>query len=553
MLAAGGAFLLLRKTEEANVHIGFQGPVEVLVGVPFELIVATANRSSEILGDAALSLSLPEGMVFVGSPSQKYFERKDLGTLGAGGVSSERFTLMAVGEGQSMRRLEARVTYALSGATFEKNVFYDVAVGKSALSLDIRAPEKALAGQEFEVGIGYENQGQEDFSELVLRLEPLASFALKRAAPAPDEETTWRLGNLRAGSRGEVTVGATLVGGDGAINELRVSIEAAFGKERYRIAENRATVTIAASPVRLEISSGVTGGAARLNETLGYAITYENAAEVGLRDVVLIAALRGEVFDFSTLQTRAAFKSTDNTLVWNAANTPELALVAPGARGEVRFTVRSKAAYPVRRFGDRDFTLAVDAEFSSPTVPPLLAAEKTVAVARDEQKVAGAVAVEAVALFRDAVSGIVNAGPWPLRVNQPTQFSVHWKIRAYAAEMNAIEARASLGGNVRFVRVVRSDVLTVPEYNERTQELVWKIERIAANRGVLDAPVEAIFQVELTPSSLMVGSTALLMGKTAVIAADGFSGMALSAEDQELTTALPDDPTVRSGEGVVRP
>ena len=83
--------------------------------------------------------------------------------------------------------------------------------------------------------------------------------------------------------------------------------------------------------------------------------------------------------------------------------------------------------------------------------------------------------------------------------------------------------------------------------------MVWNLSSIAANKGVIDQPLEAVFQVEVVPLPGMAGSYVPLLSETIVKATDTFSGKELTARDEALTSALPDDPTIKPKDGVVQP
>jgi len=149
------------------------------------------------------------------------------------------------------------------------------------------------------------------------------------------------------------------------------------------------------------------------------------------------------MFDFSTLDTDASYRSLDNTLVWNASNAPDLALIPAGGSGSVDFDIRVKNSYPIKRLNDKNFTLGILAEIESPTVPYFVAAKKTVNSLKLETKVTGQVKVDAKAYFRDATAGILNEGPFPPKVNRATNFTVHWLITNYGTDISGIEVKAA--------------------------------------------------------------------------------------------------------------
>ena len=131
----------------------------------------------------------------------------------------------------------------------------------------------------------------------------------------------------------------------------------------------------------------------------------------------------------------ALFNSRDNTIIWNAASSPELRLIDPGVSGIIEFEIQLKPNYTIKKINDKNFVLKVDAEISSPTVPYYVAAEKTIGLAFSEIKVGGAVSIESLVYFRDPSSNILNQGSLPPKVNKPINFTIHWVIKNFATDI----------------------------------------------------------------------------------------------------------------------
>lgn len=548
-------FLWLQSRNARGVGLELTGPDQIQLGVPFKVQTNVVNDSGNVLKEVKLSLKLPEGVVFVGEENKKTVEFKNLGNLGAGSLVKEEFDLMVLSGENSIQQLEATVSFLPSALSsrFEKSSTFDLVVRGPGLLLDIAAPTKVFSGEEFQLNVSYRNESQIDLKNLKLAINYPPAFAFKDATLKPDVgNNVWNLGDLRPSSEGKFTIKGSLVGPDNAFFDFKADVEADFISQRYVIASKAASLSISPSPLSLRIS---------LNDSedyiiypgdlLDYVLSYTNNTDVGLKDVIIRAKLVGAMFDLPTLVTNGVLRASDNTIVWSAANTPELAVLSPGASGQVSFRVKAKSAYPIKRLSDKNFTLKIDGQIESLTVPSFVAATKTLGITSFESKVGGQIKIDAKALFRDAASGIINKGPLPLKVGQPTNFTIHWQITNFATDVRDVEARSFLGGNVRFTGVVKSNVASLPTFNERTQEVVWRIDKIAATRGVLDKPVETIFQIEVIPSVDQVGKFVSLMQPTTLKAVDDFTGADLSASDIELTSSLTDDPTVGPSQGIV--
>jgi hypothetical protein len=291
----------------------------------------------------------------------------------------------------------------------------------------------------------------------------------------------------------------------------------------------------------------------KLNDDLKYSIGYINNTDVPLRSAVVRAQIKGELFDLGSLDTKAILRKTDNTLIWNSSNTPELNYIAPRSAGFVSFSIKTGTNYPVRRLGDKDFVLSVKAEIESPTVPEFLNASRTYNVSKIETKVAGDLVLLTKAFFRDAEAGILNKGSLPLKVDQPIDLTVHWILKSFATDFNNIEVRAPLKEGVKFTGVAKSDFGNAPVLDEKTNEMVWNLDKLPANKGFVDDPVEVIFQIEATPSGSQIANYMPLLGETVMRATDSFSSVQKELRSYQITTALPDDVTVGQQGGVVQP
>ena len=138
-------------------------------------------------------------------------------------------------------------------------------------------------------------------------------------------------------------------------------------------------------------------------------------------------------------------------------------------------------------------------------------------------------------------------------MNTPTNYTIHWVVKNYSTDIRDAEVRAFLQSGVRWTGKVKSNIAAVPSYNERTQEVVWPIGKIIATKGVIDKPLEAIFQIEATPSVDQTNRYMPLLSETAVTAFDEFINAELRGADAEISTLTIDDPTVSPDNRMVKP
>jgi len=557
ILAAVSGYFIYQAFTVKDIALTVDAPKEVPLGRPFEVNVGFANQSDKILKDAKVSLSLPDGISFLGAPVDQRNEARTAGDIGIGSMSRETFSLIVLKDPQSVKKIRAALSYAGIGgrSRFERNEDFELAVGNPAVQIDLRVPEKVFSGEEFETLVTYKNTSDIDFSNLELRVDFPPTFSFKSSTVKPDiGNSLWRIGALLKGSEGEFAVRGNIIGPEKSFFEVKANLTTSFLGKTYAIDTKAASLAISPSPLALTVLvNGSTDFVARPGDLLRYELRFTNNTDVGLRDVVLRAKLVGEMFDFITIDApQVFFSSLTNTLTWNAANSPQLAVLEPGASGSVNFIVRLKSQYPIRRLNDKNFELKLGAQIESPTVPAFIGAEKTISMSDLIVKVAGQTTIDAQVFFRDAASGFVNKGPIPPLVNQPTNFTVHWVIVNYATDVENVIVRAFLQSGVRWTGQVKSNISAVPTWNERTQEVSWTIDRIPATRGALGNPIEAVFQIEATPSINQLGGYMPLISDTELRALDTFVNAEIVSTNSTISTSLPDDPTVGQQGGIVR-
>ncbi len=549
-------FLWYESRTAQGLTLGLLVPERVLIGVPFDLKINLSNDSSNVLNDAKLTLFLPDGVVFAGEAEDKRLRSKSLGNLGAGSSSDETIRLLALDGENTLQAVRVTVDYLPTslGGRFERIEKASFTITGQSVAVDITPPKKIFNGEDFEFEVVYKNISGEDIPTLMLTLDYPSAFKLISSSIAPEPGSyTWKIFDLKSGVEGRFKLKGRLNGPENAFYDLAIRAERDFSGRVYLVRTTRAAISVAVSPLSFSIDlNNDPNYLVKPGDDLNYTLRYRNGTDVALRDVIIRARLTGEMFDLTQLVTDASLRASDNTLIWTAGAAPELALLQPGASGSVTFRLRALQQYPIKRFSDRNFALRVSAEIESPTVPRFVGSEKTITLVKLESKVAGNTVISAQAFFRDANSGILNKGSLPLVVGNATQFTLHWKVTNFSNDIRDVVIRASLGGNARATGVMKSNGATTPIYNERTQELVWNIPKVGATKGVLDAPLEAIIQVEAIPGLNQVGQYLKLLQQTTGVATDDFTGQKIEFQAPEVTTLLANDPTVQSNQGVVK-
>lgn len=541
----------------ASVSLDFSSIDEVMLGQPFSTDVSFSNNSDKILKNAKLSLSLPDGVYLVGEDKDQRIKEITIGDIGPGSLNKETFDLIVTGEAHVIKNLTAKLNYAVapSDAVFEENADADVSVGDSVIGLNIETPKSVFSGEDLKFKIKYQNNNASALKNISMKVNYPNVFKFDNSSVPPDaSNNVWNFDALDKNESGEILIGGSVISQEGSFASFNIQIEEKFAGQVYVISTQTAQVGISVAPLSISIElNGSDDYLPKLSDTLHYVLKYKNNSNFLIQNIKIQAQFIGELFDFSSAKSDASFNSLTNTFLWAVANDTKLASLSPGEEDSVFVDVRTKPNYPIRRISDKNFTLKVGAQIESPTVPEGTVAQKTVSVTNFESKIPGQVSLDSRAYFRDAGSGIVNSGVFPPKVNKATQYTIHWIIKNYSTDISNVKVSSFLQSGAVFTGKIKSNITEAPVYNPNTNQVTWDIASINATRGVVGSPIEAIFQISVTPAINQIGQIIDLLGDAKITAIDNFTSSSLVDIAQKVDTYLPYDTTVSSLDHRVQP
>jgi Domain of unknown function DUF11 len=559
----GLVFYLILPTPAPNVVISFSDPGTITIGIPFPLTITVSNESKSVLQNAELNITLPAGISLVGGDPTQSVVAETVGTLSSQTINPpQTIELIAGANPGSSESITANLTYqtaATASTEFQTSANTSLTTGsQSAMSLTYTAPSSIFSGQNFDLAVEYQNNTTSTLqgAQLQMQYPPAYNFvAASGSAPTNTADTTWNVGTLGPNATGTLVITGNIVGPQNAQYQLTGTINANFSGQNYPVsaATPTANFSVAASPLSLSISlNGSSSYVAGLGDTLNYVLTYSNNSNVTFQNMDISATLVGQMYNFSSLKTTGSFNSQNNMITWYTADTPQLASLAPGQSGSVDFTIDTQKTFPIRLPSNKDYSLGVTAQIESPTVPPNTAGKNTTSITSLSSKVGGVIALTSAGYSHETTPGIVNKGPYPPTVNQPTQYTIHWDITNYSTDAENVTVSAYLQSGTTFTGVETSTIASSsPSYDAATGLVTWTIPYIPATTGVISAPAQAVFQVSNTPAVNQVGQTVTLLGPTTLTATDAFTSSSVDISAPAVTTQLPSDPSVANQTGAV--
>jgi hypothetical protein len=559
LILIGGIFVgyILYKPQAPQISIEFQKPEEILVGQSFDLGVVVYNNFDKPIDDVKITLFIPESFAFVENDPALKSIQLNIGSIPAGGFHKEKFKLIAFSDSLSVKQIKTILNYKVSGTKiyFENSSSVDLNLGQSIFDVFVSAPEKVFSSQDFKMTIKYQNNSNEDIENLFLKVDYPPTFKFISSNPKTQNgSNVWSLGKIKTKASGEIEIVGILFGQEGQNSNFVVSVFKNISNKSYNLALKNYNIVISEPNLALNILlNGDKNYIAQPGELLFYQFQLKNNLDTSIENITLKAKFDSPMFDFQTAETNGYFDALTNTFIWNTASEPSLKNLAPQESIQINLKIKLKKDFSIKSEKDKDFTLKVLASASSPTVPQGVEENEMFVSSEAENKVRGRVEFEAFGLYRDALWGIVNKGFYPPKVNQPTQYSIHWRIKNYANDLSNVKISSFILPGTKYTGVFKSNIDIKPQYDETTGLFSVNIPFIPANRGVINEPIEIVFQVENIPSINQVGENVVLIDKSSFEAQNAFTDEIINLSSPEVNTSLLNDPTIKIDDRRVRP
>ena len=357
LIALGVAtFIIIRGTNEIspdNIDLAVSGPVSIAGGESLDLQIDIANRNNTTLQSVDLLVEFPEGTRNPEAPGELLRRsRETLGELAPGEGASRNISALLFGEEGGQKEVVVGIEYRIadSNAIFFKESVFEVQIGTAPVSILINMPTETNSGKEISVVAELISNTTETLEDVALSIEYPFGFSFEEGQPAPDiGEGIWLLGDLAPEERRTVTVKGTIEGQDSEERTFRFVGGLSDGVDIRAIdtvlLETQRSLAISRPFLEADLVLGGSPGETYVAEPGGVVagvLSWRNNLSVPVENAQINVVLEGAILDETSVSTFDGFyRSLDNTIIWDKTRVPSLALLEPGARGQVSFEFRS--------------------------------------------------------------------------------------------------------------------------------------------------------------------------------------------------------------------
>ena len=538
--------------DESRVSVSVDGPKEARSGKFLTYEISYDNNNWGTLNNVVLRISHPES--FKPEDSSTYKDESptvsivNLGQLKGHATGKIVFSGKAFIPKGTLIYIKANLFYAPANfsSQFETTGQLGINITSTPMSLEIMAPQSMASGDALDYQINYKNVGEEDFEGIRVKVDFPDGFVFSKAEPTASEgNNIWYIGRLAVGETGKIVISGKLQGERDNIKKVTAYSGVVDQGRFVSFNEEGASTKIVASPLAIrQIVNDSINYSVNAGEELRFEIQYKNEGDLVLRNINIKEVLDSPVLDYSSLDIDGGAYDTDNrTIVWKASDHPELASLAPGQGGVIRFSVKVKDMIPVQTVNDKNFIISSVAKIDSPDISAPLEMNKIIAGNRTDIKLKSKLILNVGGYFTDSL--ISNSGPIPPVVGQETSYTIHLKAGNVSNDVTEAKMEVILPtGVVMTGKTFPEDGKIV--YNERTNSLTWNIGPMQAGDGILNPLREAAFQIKIKPSLDQFDQMVDLVKSVVFSAKDSFTQENLLAQSAEKTTMLREDPAINS-------
>jgi len=561
------AFSAWRQTSEAGVRLTIEGPANILLGEEQSFRISWEQTGSASLENTDLRVIFPaefQATQFDPKPADVALLRWHLGALPLNGKGTVTVKGVFLGELGSRSAIQALATFHPAGEerTRERMTAKTITFTDTVLTGNVVLPAKVIAGDAVVLRYAVTNRGSLPLAGLEAHLALPAGFLPSDMATstvvAGTRDVYLPLGRLEPGGFNTVTVHGSFVSG--------------YTQESLLIAEvgRRAVQGVFLAAQRSEVRVPLVAGDLALHfvangsdldqgiepgQPIRLAIGYGNTSpellkkvnvRLGIESFVDGRSVTGtSLIDWSQLDDVAQGATNTRpriqTLVYTPKQIPSFEALSPQGEGSMEIGLLAK---PVAT-GTRDawIKLSLVGTVESVGDTPV---QRTVYARPIVLRYRSHAGIGVEPRYFTEEGAPIGYGPLPPTVGTTTAYRVNWRVTKDLHTLKDMVVTAILPKIATFGGKVSADV-GVMTYDEATRVLRWSVPEMPEAQK----EVEAVFEVQITPTTLDAGRFASLMGETRLEAQDVSLQERVMQVAPAVTTDLQNDEGAR-GKGVVR-
>lgn len=553
------------RSDISGLDFKITAPEKIVAGEEFFYKIDYHNPTKYSLSQMHLELQYPENFIFISgseAPTSGNYGWT-LPNLAPGGNAVLTITGQLIGQPDSVNVISGRLSYLPGSFTsqFKKEASASTLISGPGWRIDLDYSNTAFLKQENEMTLIFsdvQNNYLGDFNiTFSLPAEANAAVATTTYSSTSQEPaassgtsttglpsnkftitksggTSWQVSGLSP-ELGRQKVPLTYKINQKSDNlEIKVRLEKKLEDgQSYIFWEKAIQPELVTSDLNLTLflNGSKNDSAITFGQPLNYSLAYSNRGDNTFKDVVVMAALRGDFLDWSSLKDDQGGEAKNQAIIWTKSEIAELAEIKPGAEGEIDFTIR---LLPFKE-GDlgKNLTVVSYSQYSVNNKP--VKGEDNKSNTITSRINSDLTLNEQVRYFNDD-NLPVGSGPLPPKVGEKSSFKVYWTVKNNLHELTDARVIFSLPSYVSWDEKNTTNVGSL-YYDEASHQVIWEIGRLPVSVYRADAE----FGISITPTDADRDRILVLSPGSTVSAMDTETKDIIAAKTGPKTTKLEDD------------
>lgn len=538
-----------------SVDLKITAPDNIKSGESFTYLISYKNNSKFALNSLKLELKYPDNFILdkvsgenlditPDSSAQNYFSLPPLPV-------NEEATIVVFGKiiakEKSVNLFAANLSYEPGNfsSEFKKEAVASVAVNALSFALNFDYANAALVGEDNKINLVFSDLKDDFLNDFEISFVFPENINLQNLAASSTASTSvtinrvsnliWQVNGLASSTKTyelPLSYQITKKISDNQELIIRLSKKMPNGKSYVFVEKNiELNVVNSSLDLGLTLNDLKNDNTANFDDSLNYSLTYKNTSDVPLKDVVIMASIKSDFLDWSTLKDDRKGSLGNDSITWTKEQIPALASLSPNEKGEINFSLK------VRPYKDSDlgksFAITSYAQFNFDNRQGSLADNKSNSIIT---RINSDLNLSEKVLYFDDNNRPVGSGPLPPKVNQKTSVRVYWQITNNLHELKDVSIITKLPEYVSFSNQANTSLGELTFDNE-TRLVTWKI----AVLPVANYQAQAEFNISLTPTESQLNSLLVLLTGSEIKATDTDTSAIIIKNTNPKTSKLEDD------------
>ena len=524
------------------LRLEISGPKKATIATDIEYIVEYKNIGNFRLEEAKLIFECPLDSLKCDLVEKEEFEEKGpqkieifLEDIYPGQGKILHFKAKLLGKAGQGKEAKAELTFKPKNleAVYSVETVALTIIEEIPITFEFDLPSKIESGREVEFSLNYFSHLKEPLSDLRCLVEYPVDFEFLESKPETTfSQNEWVIPLLGTLDGSKIKIKGKMNGEIGKGKFFNARLELWKDGEYVLLKETEGSIEVIEPLIHIsQRINNSTDYMVRPGEELYYEIFFRNIGKSSFENQFLTAELKGEAFDFSTLNLPLGeYKPEKNLIIWEWRRVSYLKYLKPGEEGKVEFSIKLKEQFSTSEDGEV-IIVKVD-------VPPVHEEFET--------KIKSKLEILQKGFYQEEFFG--NSGSVPPKVGQITTYTILWQVKNCCNEVKNVKVLGKLPAQVMLTgKFFPEEEASKFFFDSESREVSWQIGDLNFNQTKVLA-----FQISFSPNVFQKGKTPNITEGVQVTGDDDLTEENLQDFSPAVNTTLPDDNTITGEQGIIQ-